>query len=139
MKKKKKKGGDKTLHELTMMDEYIIYNQDFEIVICQICNAGITDAVQLHFQRHHKLDVSLEIRQKITAHVRDLIIRPIQDVIIPSKEIEAIKGIKVIPGFKCTAGFGCQELRGTQSSIEKHCRITHDWNTAKGNTYCLVD
>lgn len=138
-KEKKKKKCEKILRELTiMLDKYIIYNQQFEIAICQICKAGITDGIQLHFQRNHILDISLEIRQKITAYVGGLIVRPVHNVSIPSHEIEAIEGIKVIQGFKCTAGFGCHKLQGTAGSIEKHCRMVHDWNSSKGDMNVII-
>ena len=57
-----------------MLNEYIIYNQHFEIVICRICEASISNDIQLHFQRHHEIDISLKIHEKIITYIRDLII-----------------------------------------------------------------
>jgi hypothetical protein len=120
-----------------MLDEYIIYNQHFQVVICQICKTGITDDVLLHFQRYHG-DILLEIRQAIGAHVNGLNVRSVRDVEIPTGEINAIEGIKIVPGFKCIAESECQKTCGTARSIEKHCRNAHDWNTAKGNANTLI-
>lgn len=115
-----------------MLDEYIIYNADFQVVICRICKTAVTDDVLLHFQRYHG-DILLEIRQAIAAHVNGLNVRSVRDVEIPTGEINAIEGIQIVPGFKCIAGSGCQKLCGTARSIEEHCRGAHDWNTTKGN------
>lgn len=120
-----------------MLDTYIIYNEDLEVLICRICKIGVT-GVHRHFARNHQVEISLENRQKIDEYAENLILRPVKDVLIPIDEIEAIEEIEVIEGFKCAAGFGCQEVCGTRRSIEEHCRSNHDWNTSKGNTNALI-
>ena len=57
---------------------------------------------------------------------------------IPSNEIEAIEGIKVIQGFKYTAEFGCHKLQDTADSMEKHCRMVHDWNSSKDDVNVII-
>ena len=121
-----------------MLHEYIIYNQQFEIVICRICETNIIDEIQLHFQRNHILDISLKIHQKIIAYIGELIVRSVQNVSIPSNEIEAIEGIKVIQDFKCNAEFGCHKLEDITDSMEKHCRMIHDWNSSKDDVNVII-
>ena len=95
-------------------------------MICRICEASISNDVQLHFQRHYEIDIPLKIHEKIIAHVRDLIIQSIQNMSISSKEIEMIEGIKVNSGFKYTTEFECQKIENIIDSMKKHYKITHD-------------
>ena len=120
------------------MNEYINYNQHFEVLICRICKIGIT-GIHRHFARNHQSQISLKIRKEIDEYVKDLILRSVKHISNPMQEIEAIEGIEITEGFKCIAESGCRKVFGTEDSIESHCRNIHDWNTAKGNTSCLID
>jgi len=95
-----------------MLDMYIIYNEDLEILICRICKIGVT-GVHRHFARNHQIEISLENHQKIDEHAENLILRSVKDMLIPIHEIEAIEEIEVIEDFKYTAGFECQEMYDT--------------------------
>jgi len=120
-----------------MSNEYILYNQYLQVIICRGCEVGITDDVFLHFQRYHQV-IPLESRKAIVVHTNGLIVQPIKDVKIPIQEMNAIEGIKLHPGFKCIAKPGCQEVCGTESSMKTHCRAIHNWNTSKGTLYDLL-
>ena len=79
-------------------------------MICQIYKTNIINEIQLHFQRNHIFDISLKIYQKIIVYIEELIIWFIQNISIPSNEIEAIEGIKVIQDFKYITEFEYQKL-----------------------------
>jgi hypothetical protein len=118
-----------------MLDQYIIYNQDFEVLICRICKAAVT-GVHRHFARTHQ-EISLEDRQEIDEYVEGLILRPVEQVSIPTREIEAIEGIEIVHGFRCTAELECREVSGSERMMESHSRNFHDWTTSKGNTHAV--
>src|SRR5436305_2186391 len=120
----------------TTMNEYINYNQHFEVLICRICKTGIT-GIHRHFARNHQSQISLKIRKEIDEYVADLILRSVKHVSTPTREIKAIEGIEISEGFRCIMESGCQKVFGTEGSIEWHCRNFHDWNVSKGNTYTL--
>ena len=118
-----------------MLDQYIIYNQDFEVLICRICKAAVT-GVHRHFARTHQ-EIPLEDRQEIDEYVEGLTLRSVEQVSIPTREIEAIEGIEIVPGFRCTAELECQEVSGSERMMKSHSRKFHDWITSKGDTYTL--
>jgi len=118
-----------------MLDQYIIYNDQFEVLICRVCKAGVI-GVHRHFARTHQIDISFEDRQEIDEYAKGLTLRIVEEVSTPTQEIKAIEGIEIIPGFKCSEP-GCQEVCGKESTMESHSRRFHDWNTSKDNEYIL--
>ena len=54
-----------------IFNEYIIYNQYFQVMICQICKIEIINDILLYFQKYHR-DILLKIYQVIDVHVNDL-------------------------------------------------------------------
>ena len=80
-----------------MLNEYIIYNKQFEVLICRICKAGVI-GVHRRFARTHQVEIPLKDRQEIDEYVRDLTLRSIEHVFTPTREIKSIEGIEIVPG-----------------------------------------
>ena|SRR5947207_5175580 len=87
-----------------IFNKYIIYNQYFQVIICQICKIKIIDDILLHFQRYHE-DILLKIHQAINAYINDLNMRSFRDIKISIEEINMIEEIKIVSEFKCIAEF----------------------------------
>src|SRR5436309_15920482 len=100
--KKRKKNCANLKIFFIMLNEYIIYNKQFEVLICRICKAGVI-GVHRHFARTHQVEIPLKDRQEIDEYVRDLTLRSIEHVFTPTREIKSIEGIEIVPVFKFTA------------------------------------
>jgi hypothetical protein len=122
----------------TTMNEYTNYNQHFEVLICRICKTDIT-GIHRHFARNHQSQISLKIRKEIDEYIKNLNLQSIEYISNPIQEIEAIEGIEITEGFKCITESRCRKVFDIENSIESHCRNIHNWNTAKDNTYYLID
>ena len=66
---KEEKKGNTNLKKLTIiLDKYIIYNQDFEILICRICKINVT-GVHRYFARNHQVEIPSKNHQEIYRQV----------------------------------------------------------------------
>ncbi len=111
------------------MDEYIIYNTTYHILICRQCGYAIPqDGIMRHYRRFHKT-IPLVMRQEIINYGLSL------DLLQPSKVQElwetlnvntTIKGLTVYSGFQCQYE-GCVKYARTEISMKQHCRETHNW------------
>ena len=54
-----------------MLNQHIIYNKSFEVLICRVCKAGVI-GVHKHFVRTHQIDISFEDRQEIDEYAKGL-------------------------------------------------------------------
>ncbi len=54
-----------------MLDKYITYNQDFEILICRICKIDVT-GVHRHFARNHQVEIPFKNHQEIDKYAEKL-------------------------------------------------------------------
>ena len=117
-----------------MLNENILYNNDYQIAICVSCEKGLADDAWQHFKRKHK-DISLATRRIIVHQVQNLPRLPVEKVRNPMEEADAIEGIEIIPGFKCIANETCNEVCGKLGSIQEHCRDKHGWTKKLRKTF----
>ena len=111
------------------MNEYIIYNTTYHILICRQCGYAIPqDGIMRHFRQFHKT-ISLATRQELIDHGLSL------DLWQPSKVQELweimdtktpIKGLTLYSGFQCQYK-DCMKYTRTEISMKLHCRETHNW------------
>lgn len=114
-----------------MSEQYILYLQLFETIICRECQYGITkDGIRLHFSRHHQM-IPLKQRRELENYVLNFHVTDIKNVVTPIKEVNAVQGLKIHEGFMCTWK-DCGHLRGTVPSIILHCVEEHGWIKSKG-------
>jgi Orsellinic acid/F9775 biosynthesis cluster protein D len=110
---------------------YVTYDEGLETLICRSCQYGLNpNGVRRHYRRCHK-ELPLKIRNKIIEWCDMLVARPLKDVQIPTREVDAIDGLKVFDGFMCET---CGALCGTPLSIRYHCRTSHDWTVSKSDS-----
>jgi Orsellinic acid/F9775 biosynthesis cluster protein D len=118
----------------SMSLQYVLYLDEFKVVICRQCEYGITKGgIRLHFERHHT-SIPVKDRRALENHLLSLQIAEVKDVKAPVTAVEFIKGLKIHEGYMCAAE-GCHHLRTTLVSIKKHCQSEHRWTASKGTYY----
>jgi len=113
------------------MNDYVTYNAEYQVLICcQHQYAIPPEWITRHFQNSHQA-TPLVMRQAIVEYSRRLTLASPEDFVTGYEPVEAIKGLKIVDGFQCRYD-ECSELRGTEGSIQKHCRESHKWVAAMG-------
>ena len=56
---------------IIIMNEYINYNQHFEVLIYRICKTNITE-IYKHFAKNYQNEISLKIYKEIDEYIKDL-------------------------------------------------------------------
>jgi len=108
------------------MDQYVIYNIKYHVLICRQCGFAIPPNWMLRHLREFHKTIPLETRQAIVAYANSL------QLCQPDKADRIYELIKPIDGLTITNGLECQyeycgKLRGTEISMKQHCRNTHKW------------
>ena len=113
------------------MDQYVIYNEKYHILICRQHGYAIpSDYVGRHFRETHKA-IPLAIRRAIIEYTNSCKLSETNKVFISQYDISPIEGLTIIKGVKCEYD-GCSKLRGSVDSIIKHCRSAHGWIAEHG-------
>jgi|ERR1700733_14141514 len=115
----------------TMMDAYVTYNAQYQVLICRQHQYAITpDWITRHFQDSHQ-GIPLATRQAIVEYSQQVDLAMPENVATPVLPVESIAGLNIIHGFQCQYE-ECSELCGTEGSMRKHCRRTHKWVAGVG-------
>jgi len=113
------------------MEEYIIYNSEYHVLICRQHGYAIPpNGIVRHFRQLHKA-IPLSTRQAIVQHIKSLDLYEPDKVVIPHDIIEPILHLTLLQGVKCQFD-KCNELRGTENSMVYHCKVAHQWIRTNG-------
>jgi hypothetical protein len=119
---------------MTTTDAYVTYNAPYKVLICRQHKYAVPpDAILRHFRDCHH-GIPLPTRQAIFNYSRTLDLAAPEDIVIPQDAVERIKELGITEGFQCVYN-DCSELRGTNESMEQHCRKAHGWVTATGKMW----
>ena len=114
--------------------DYILYNEEFEVLICLGCQYCVNPSgMERHLRSHHK-GLSIGVRRALTEFAIKSNARTSQNTKVPTDEIDAIEGLRLMDGWACNE---CNQIRGTPTSIEHHCWQEHGWHKSHG-TYIHV-
>ena len=116
------------------MNQYVIYNSIYHILICRQCSCAIPqDWILPHFRWYHKT-IALETRQEIINYGTTL---DLWDPIKVQEHMEImnnksqIEGLTAYVGFQCQVE-GCMKFTRTKESMKKHYRGSHGWGSKDG-------
>src|SRR5437667_7044969 len=111
------------------MNQYVIYNATYHILICRQCGYAIPqDWILRHFRQLHKA-IPLTIRSEIIEHGKSQNLwqpRDVQAVWETNAHKSPVQGLTVSPGFECLYD-GCIKLTRTEPSMKQHVRKIHGW------------
>ena len=111
------------------MDQYVMFNSTYHILICRQCGYAISQNwITRHFRRCHKT-IPLTTRQKIIEYGQSLELwqpKVVQDTWNNSNTKFPIEGLTISSGFQCLY-HDCSQLTRTEISIQQHCRENHNW------------
>jgi Orsellinic acid/F9775 biosynthesis cluster protein D len=114
---------------MTVIDEYVVYNQQFKVFICQQHGYAVKlSFIKRHFRRTHK-SISLDDRQRIVEYSEGLSLVEPEDLEIPLDTPAAIIGLPITESLQCIE---CRFFRKRMMDMLEHCRHKHGWE--KGQT-----
>ena len=119
------------------MDQYVIYNNTYHVLICHQCHFAIRqDRIIRHFRQLHKL-IPLNTRQEIIEYGKLLDLWEPNNVqaikeLNPNKS--PVQGLSTIIGLQCQYD-GCNKLTRVESSMKHHCWVEHHWSKKDGNMW----
>jgi hypothetical protein len=103
------------------LNQYIIYNSEYQVLICREHQCGITPSyIGRHFRNDHK-NVPLTVCQNTVSGITALEVCVPENVTEVTETILPIPGLEIVNGYRCMA-MGCGFLGGTLGSIKRHCR-----------------
>jgi len=112
------------------MEQYIIYNEEYHMIICKSCGYAIkSDWIERHLRQKYK-ELEIKVRKELAVYVKGL--KQSTTVITPSDGCQAITGLHVKKGYECE---DCQYLCPELSSMQEHCKRNHDWKKATGTKW----
>ena len=105
-----------------MMNQYVVYNTIYHVLICRQCGCGIPqDWIMRHFRQYHKT-IPLEVRQQIINYGSGLDLWQPTEV---HKEWEImnlkspVEGLTIFPGFQSQYA-SCMKYMHMEDSIKTH-------------------
>ena len=127
---------DRAANDLSV---YILYNEDYRILICRPCGFAIAPdtGIRRHLEKYHR-EWPLAQRRAIEAHAARLDLAApdsIEPVDGEGRPAAAIKGLTVAAGWRCEQ---CGHLNVSEASMEVHCRTAHQWVKALGRKWRAV-
>jgi Orsellinic acid/F9775 biosynthesis cluster protein D len=85
------------------LNQYIIYNPEYQVLICKEHQCGITPSyIGRHFRNDHK-NVPLTVRQNIVSGITALELCAPENVTEVSEIIRPIPGLEIVNGYRCMA------------------------------------
>ena len=117
---------------LESVQQYVTYNVQHKLLICKLHKDGITN-VDRHFRGIDHSKMTTKTRLQIRAATQHLELAPPEAMAIPSANSFPIDGLELIEdGAKCNE---CEYVARTTDTMEKHCRIKHDWKLKDGSMW----
>jgi hypothetical protein len=114
-----------------MSDQYIKYEPQLRVMICQLCPEGVSkNSVALHYRKRHR-DLDLRIRKELVKYANNFDQCEPNELQHPTTIVPHIEGLAVQQGVRCLYD-NCNEAYLLPSSMEKHCEEAHGWITSKG-------
>lgn len=125
------------------MDQYLVYNTEFQVAICTSCEYAVCGDVARHFKDNHK-ETWKAYRKELKAHVKAMALATRSQVLNAYPEAYEARG--PVPGIAVQDGWVCMEdecshLSINDSTMSQHCRVEHGWDTRQGGnmwTECRV-
>ena len=122
-----------TLKLVINMNAYIVYNSEYNVLICKEHECAISaEFLTRHFRMKH--DISLERRQEILAYASQFTPTKPTDLMYTREKIIPIPYLRIIDGYQCNYD-ECDMILGTLSTIKKHCRQNHEWKAKDGECW----
>ena len=120
-----------------LVDSFIYYNQEYRLVICQLCKSVFPNNIARHLQSHHSSILSTAEQTAIIDYIDTLDTQQSENIIKNKSsevEIDVIDGLPIHKLIRCLY---CQML-SSESTIIKHCRNQHKWSTGQSIFYVYI-
>ncbi|KAH7231127.1 hypothetical protein BKA59DRAFT_560540 [Fusarium tricinctum] len=101
------------------MEDIIQLNQDYQILICRLCQAAIRpgSSIELHFRRQHQLKG--QVLKGIKDYYSTLELVDPKLAVTPKDNSQAIEYLAILTGYSCNA---CRYLTIAQDNAVRHWR-----------------
>ena len=115
------------------MSAYIHFNQEQNVLICKVHQYAVSSKLLAHhFLEEHDLDI--KIRQKIINYASQFTTAEPSQLLYSPEKVIPVPYLSIITGFQCQYKM-CNKVLGTLNSVQKHCKLDHDWKAKDGNQW----
>lgn len=119
---------------IEIIEKYVKYNEKHGVLICITHGHSLTpgEGIGRHFQLYHQ-STSIETRTKIIEYATTLPLANPKDMKHPDPDDGPIEGLELEKnGFYCIYENCNGYFSAKETTMMKHCKITHDWNSKEG-------
>ena len=122
-----------TQPKTTIMSAYLFFNQEHKVLICKAHQYAVSSKfIYRHFLDEHDLDIS--VRQDIIQYGSQFTTADPSQLIYSTEKVIPVPYLSTIMGFQCQYDM-CHKVLGTLHSVQKHCKLDHDWKAKDGHKW----
>ena len=115
------------------MSAYLFFNQEQHVLICKEHQYAISSKfLSRHYLEEHDLDIS--VRQDIIQYASQFTTAEASQLIYSTEKVTPVPYLSTIVGFQCKYDM-CDKVLGTLHSVQKHCKLDHDWKAKDGHKW----
>ena len=115
------------------MSAYLFFNQEHHVLICKLHQYAVSPKfIYRHFLDEHNLDIS--VRQDIIQYAAQFTPAEAPQLVYSTDKVLPVPYLSTIVGFQCQYDM-CHKVQGTLHSVQKHCKLDHDWKAKDGRKW----
>ena len=112
------------------MNAYIHFNREHNVLICKVHQYALSSKfLARHFLEEHELDI--KVRQEIINYASQFTTTDPTQLHYSLEKVTPVPYLSIIAGFQCKYEM-CNRILGTLNSVQKHCKLDHDWKVKDG-------
>jgi Orsellinic acid/F9775 biosynthesis cluster protein D len=120
-----------------MSEQSIRYEPLFRVMICRLCQKGVSkNGVARHYREYHKA-LSLRVRRDLVKYSNNFDRCEPSEVQYPTTIVSSIQDLEIRQGIRCLYD-NCYHAYLAQGSMEYHCGNAHDWTKSRGTAMRLL-
>src|SRR5436305_10928904 len=108
---------------ITIIEEYIIYDKNHHIFICRHHGFAVSfDHIQRHFREFHKA-ISIEIHNQLIQYENSLFFKKSEEILTPSSQTKLIIDLKLIIDEYMCQFQSCFQCVSALDTVRKSMRL----------------
>ena len=116
-----------------IMSGYLFFNCEHNVLICKTHQYAISPKfLARHLLQEHDLEAT--IRQEIVSYASQFTVTEATQLTYSPSKVVLIPYLNIIMGYQCQYQ-NCIKVLGTLQSVQKHCRLNHEWKAKDGNRW----
>ena len=121
------------IRQTNIMNAYVHFNHEHNVLICKVHQYAVSSKyLARHFLEEHDLDI--KVRQGLINYASQFTTVEPSQLSYSQDKVIPVPYLSIITGFQCQYGT-CNKVLGTLNSMQKHCKLEHDWKAKDGSQW----